>query len=855
MRDEQKTKAELLRELKTLRESEEQWRSLVENALDIIVIADPDGTVSYINHTVSGIAPEKVVGTSIYDYVPADQRETLRESLKRVFQTAETDSLELVGIGPDGTASVYESHVGPIRSAGRVIAASFIAKDITERKKAEKALAESEETARALMNAVLDTAVLMDTKGTILAINETGAQRLGRSVDEIVGKNARHVLPSEVFEHRRSKAAEVIRTGKTVRYEDERAGMRFDTCIRPVRDAQGKVELIAVFARDITRRKQLEQGTAVLARFPDESPNPILRISEDCRILYANRASSPVLETWRIQVGQSLPEECCKWAKEASASGKVSTFEFNCDDGRTFLVTLAPVAEEGYLNAYGLDITEHKTAEQALRENEERMRLFMDSATEGFTLWDSQFNLVRANKAVLRMFPPGTKEEDLIGKNALEIVPDLRQSGRHEKYMEVMKTGIPLFFDDLVPHSRFGDRRIDVKAFRVGDGLGLITTDVTEHKKTLARDEMILKTCIDGFWLLDTGGRILEVNDAYCRMSGYSRDDLLTMSLQDVEASETPQEVAEHIQQVTDGGAHRFESRHRRKDGTIMDLDISAHHLGIDGGRIFTFLRDITEHRQVEDALRRASIAVETSLNAVFSADLEGRVIYANPVAASMWGFDDPAEMVGTDVLDYWAEEHRPEAMRAVETLMKEGSYLNLEGLVAKRNDGTVFFTEVKSSIVKDESGNPVGMVGSFVDITHRRKAEEAVRESEEKYRTLVESAGDSIATVDDNGVFLFVNNWAAQDLGGRPEDFVGKTMWDLFPKEIADRQAANVRKVIDTKQGMSLILSTEVQGQSRWYSTTIEPLRDSSGRAAAAMIIARDVTGFKTAEEELERY
>jgi PAS domain S-box-containing protein len=118
-----------------------------------------------------------------------------------------------------------------------------------------------------------------------------------------------------------------------------------------------------------------------------------------------------------------------------------------------------------------------------------------------------------------------------------------------------------------------------------------------------------------------------------------------------------------------------------------------------------------------------------------------------------------------------------------------------------------------------------------------------------------VESAGDSIVTIDENGVFLFVNNWAAQDLGGKPEDLVGKTMWDLFPKEIADRQAANVRKVIDTKHGMNLTVPTEVQGQPSWFSTTIEPLRDSSGRVAAAMVIARDITEFKTAQEDLERY
>ena len=137
-----------------------------------------------------------------------------------------------------------------------------------------------------------------------------------------------------------------------------------------------------------------------------------------------------------------------------------------------------------------------------------------------------------------------------------------------------------------------------------------------------------------------------------------------------------------------------------------------------------------------------------------------------------------------------------------------------------------------------------------------RKKAEQALRQSEEKYRTLVECAGESIASVDDNGVFLFMNATGAERLGGRPDDYIGRNMWDLFPKEIADRQMASVRHVISTGKGINVIVPTRLQDQMRWYNTTIEPLTSGkSGEIVAVMIIARDIHDMKQAEEELAMY
>jgi len=254
---------------------------------------------------------------------------------------------------------------------------------------------------------------------------------------------------------------------------------------------------------------------------------------------------------------------------------------------------------------------------------------------------------------------------------------------------------------------------------------------VSTQQKAEEKNKIILQTSMDGFWVVDPEGSILEVNDAYCRMAGYSREELLNMNIKGVEAAESPQEIAGKIRHITDIGSLRFESRHKRKDGTIIDVDVCANCLGLDGGRIFTFFRDITE----------------------------------------------------------------------------------------------------------------------------RKRTEKALRESEERYRMLVESAGESIATIDYNGQFLFANTTMAKRLGGRPEDYIGKTMWELFPKKIADRQMKNIRRAINTAEGLNAIELTELQGQSRWYNTTIEPLRDGSGKATAALVIARDIHEFKQAQDELARY
>ena len=147
---------------------------------------------------------------------------------------------------------------------------------------------------------------------------------------------------------------------------------------------------------------------------------------------------------------------------------------------------------------------------------------------------------------------------------------------------------------------------------RVQGAVGAFT-DITERKRAEAALEereqhlrTILQTTQDAFYLVDMQGKILDVNDAYCFMSGYTREELHQMRVSDLEHLEDEQEVVSHIQRIISQGRDRFETQHRRKDGRILDIESSVTFQDILGGRLVCFLRDITEHKRAEQSLRES---------------------------------------------------------------------------------------------------------------------------------------------------------------------------------------------------------------------------------------------------------
>jgi len=190
---------------------------------------------------------------------------------------------------------------------------------------------------------------------------------------------------------------------------------------------------------------------------------------------------------------------------------------------------------------------------------------------------------------------------ELVGLLLLFDLPGLDRIAEINQIIHLLSPTIALSLKNALAF-----RQIEQQALKLEERVEQRTAELRQKNAELQqsddRHRSILQTAMDGIWLVDTGGRLLDVNDRYCQMSGYSQQELLTMSVPDLEGieSESSGDTAAHFQKVIALGEDRFESRHRRKDGTVYDVEISVQYQPIDEGQFLAFLHDITDRKQME---------------------------------------------------------------------------------------------------------------------------------------------------------------------------------------------------------------------------------------------------------------
>ena len=249
----------------------------------------------------------------------------------------------------------------------------------------------------------------------------------------------------------------------------------------------------------------------------------------------------------------------------------------------------------------------------------------------------------------------------------------------------------------------------------------------------------ILQAAMDGIWRADISGRLLEVNEAYCRMSGYSAQELKALCISDLVVAETADDTAARIKKIMTEDEARFESRHRRKDGSILDVEVSAQHRPTEGGRLVVFLHDITERKRAEEALE-GHLAFQKG---IIESAAEGIcVCHDTPehpyVKFTVWN-SRMAEITGYTMEEInrlgWYQTVYPdpevqERAKARMERMRQGDNLKGEEWEITRSDGARRVVAISTSVLQGSEGT-VHVLALFQDITERKRAEEVKRNLE----------------------------------------------------------------------------------------------------------------------------
>ena len=382
------------------------------------------------------------------------------------------------------------------------------------------------------------------------------------------------------------------------------------------------------------------------------------------------------------------------------------------------------------------------------------------------------------------------------------------------------------------------------------------------------RHRATLETTMDGFFRTDMQGRILEVNNTYCQMSGYNEQELLTMNVVDIEAVHTAEMIAANIRSFAELGPKRFESHHRRKDGSLFDVEISGQYRSVAGGEIVIFVRDITERKRTEEALRKSEAylaeAQRLSHTGSWAYDLASdKYVYASEECCRIFEFD-PQE--GLPTREAFARQIHPEDYDKVhgeyEKSLREKVDTSIEFRVALPSGAAKHIQAIQHPVL-NEAGDVVELMGTAIDITEHKQAEdrlwhiaEALRRSE-AYLAEAQRLSHTGSWAFDlaSGKFVYASEecFRIYEMDAQEGLPTREATFRLIHPEDRDSVQGgfkkSLREKVDTSSDFRLVLPS---GTVKHVQTIRHPVLNEAGDVVQLVGTTIDITERKRAEETL---
>lgn len=382
------------------------------------------------------------------------------------------------------------------------------------------------------------------------------------------------------------------------------------------------------------------------------------------------------------------------------------------------------------------DVTQRVKAEAALRESNQRLNAILEHSPLMINEIDPEGRYIHVNSATASFF--GKPSTELVGKTFHQLLPQEISELFWRRIDLVKKTRSPLTVVDRISNDLL-DRHYITTLFPLFDDSGVVRSiggiahdisdqkraehEIVEQKKFLTT---VLQTTPDGFWIVSLKCAITHVNDAYCKMSGYSENELLSLTISDIEANETPDETAIRINRIVANGSEIFETRHRRKDGQLFDVEVSVKFLDVNGGILVCFCRDITSRKQAEKALleseRRIRELAENMPVMINALTQDSIFTFWNKTCEDITGYSKE-EIIGNPhamELLYPDEAYRQDLKTEWDN--SKSVYTNKEIALTAKDGGIHHIVWTNLSHELTFTGSDIWAIG--IDITERKQAE-----------------------------------------------------------------------------------------------------------------------------------
>ncbi|MBI5032420.1 MAG: PAS domain S-box protein [Chloroflexi bacterium] len=769
--------------------------------------------------------------------------------------------------------------------------------EIAERKQTEEQLAQQHNLLRTLIDTVPDRIYVKDVEGRFILCNQANAQYLGsKTVDEVMGKKNADLLPPELAAKYDADNKKITNDEETMLNIEELTvdanGQRRWTLTTkvPFRDENNRVIGIIGTGRDITERKLAEEKLGeerkLLRTLIDNLPDLMYAKDRAGRYILINRAEAQLLgEDSTANTGKTVfdyfpPEMAAQFAADdqrVMTSGQPLYNREECAIDHAgnlhwLLTSKIPLqnAEKEIIGLAGIgrDITERKQMEEALHLSEMKYRVIAEF-THDWAFWiDEAGKYQYCSPSCERVTGYAASEFEADAGLLLQIMhPDDLPRYKHHRKVEMPTTGT----NDLEFRitTRDGKERwIQHVCQPVHDAEGHFrgsrgsNRDITERKRaeqaqmeSNAQFRTLFEASPDAIMLIDpnAGWTIIDCNTAVCQMNGYTRDELVGQSIDILNLTPgNPAERADYFEKIRQNDVLRFETAHRRKDGTNFPVEVLTSIITL-GGRdvVLGIDRDITERKRAEKALHeseeRYRNLIEMSPDAI-AVHQQGKFVYVNSAGAKLLGATSPEELVGTPAINIVHPDDRANTIERIKQTM-QGKVAPLSEERFIRFDGRVIHAEV-TAIPFTYEGKPATQVVAR-DITARKLVEDELN----TLSRAVEQSPASVVITNIDGSIQYVNPKFTQVTGYTFEEAIGNNPRVLKSGETSSNEYANLWQTITSgKEWRGEFHNKKKNGELFWEYASISPIKDSNGAITHFVAVKEDITVQKQAQEQIER-